>query len=202
MKDGIGRDDTAATTPGSEPALCALGCTCPEGNLASIWGVDELSGRTVAISILPTRSTGVFVGQGEDETVRSSRRSIWPGICSACFPGCADPSARAIWQSITTAARINRRRENHGPTAHQGAANQNTLLSLKRQVRFLEDGHAPLSKRELLTRLVYQHINEYRGSAKTLTRQSNRFYHWMGISFPAWAAARYNRGWPGNETQH
>jgi len=40
---------------------------------------------------------------------------------------------------------------------------KNTLLSLKKQVRFLEDGHDLLErKRELLTRLVYERIGEYR----------------------------------------
>ena len=40
---------------------------------------------------------------------------------------------------------------------------KNTLLSLKKQVQFLEDGHDLLErKRELLTRLVYERIGEYR----------------------------------------
>lgn len=40
---------------------------------------------------------------------------------------------------------------------------KNTLLDLKKQVRFLEDGHDLLErKRELLTRLVYERIGEYR----------------------------------------
>jgi len=40
---------------------------------------------------------------------------------------------------------------------------KNTLLSLKKQVRFLEEGHDLLErKRELLTRLVYERIGEYR----------------------------------------
>jgi V/A-type H+/Na+-transporting ATPase subunit D len=40
---------------------------------------------------------------------------------------------------------------------------KNTLLKLKKQVRFLEDGHDLLErKRELLTRLVYERIGEYR----------------------------------------
>ena len=40
---------------------------------------------------------------------------------------------------------------------------KNTLLSLKKQSRFLEEGHDLLErKRELLTRLVYERIGEYR----------------------------------------
>jgi len=40
---------------------------------------------------------------------------------------------------------------------------KNTLLGLKKQVRFLEEGHDLLErKRELLTRLVYERIGEYR----------------------------------------
>lgn len=40
---------------------------------------------------------------------------------------------------------------------------KNTLLGLRKQVRFLEDGHDLLErKRELLTRLVYERIGEYR----------------------------------------
>ncbi|MCB1830327.1 MAG: V-type ATP synthase subunit D [Chromatiaceae bacterium] len=61
---------------------------------------------------------------------------------------------------------------------------KNTLLSLKRQVRFLEDGHALLErKRELLTRLVYQHINEYRVQRENAHQAIKQAYHWMGISF-------------------
>jgi V/A-type H+-transporting ATPase subunit D len=40
---------------------------------------------------------------------------------------------------------------------------KNTLLRLKKQVQFLEEGHDLLErKRELLTRLVYERIGEYR----------------------------------------
>ncbi|QIK37378.1 V-type ATP synthase subunit D [Caldichromatium japonicum] len=40
---------------------------------------------------------------------------------------------------------------------------KNTLIRLKKQARFLEDGHDLLErKRELLTRLVYERIGEYR----------------------------------------
>jgi V/A-type H+-transporting ATPase subunit D len=61
---------------------------------------------------------------------------------------------------------------------------KNTLLNLKKQVRFLEDGHALLErKRELLTRLVYQRINEYRAQRETAHRAIKEAYHWMSISF-------------------
>ena len=40
---------------------------------------------------------------------------------------------------------------------------KNTLLNLKKQVKFLEEGHDLLErKRELLTRLVYERIGDYR----------------------------------------
>ncbi len=40
---------------------------------------------------------------------------------------------------------------------------KNTLLALKKQTKFLEEGHDLLErKRELLTRLVYERIGEYR----------------------------------------
>jgi V/A-type H+-transporting ATPase subunit D len=40
---------------------------------------------------------------------------------------------------------------------------KNTLLRLKKQVKFLEEGHDLLErKRELLTRLVYERIGAYR----------------------------------------
>ncbi len=40
---------------------------------------------------------------------------------------------------------------------------KNTLLKLKKQVKFLEEGHDLLErKRELLTRLVYERIGDYR----------------------------------------
>ncbi len=40
---------------------------------------------------------------------------------------------------------------------------KNTLLSLKKQAKFLEEGHDLLErKRELLTRLVYERVGEYR----------------------------------------
>lgn len=55
---------------------------------------------------------------------------------------------------------------------------KNTLLRLKKQVRFLEEGHDLLErKRELLTRLVYERIGEYRrlrGEAEALLEGAYR----------------------------
>ncbi|MCP4287882.1 MAG: V-type ATP synthase subunit D [Gammaproteobacteria bacterium] len=60
---------------------------------------------------------------------------------------------------------------------------KNTLLSLKKQVRFLQDGHSLLErKRELLTRLVYQRISEYRAQRNLAHTAIKQAYHWMSIS--------------------
>ena len=60
---------------------------------------------------------------------------------------------------------------------------KNTLLRLKKQVRFLEDGHDLLErKRELLTRLVYERISAYqhlRSEAQTALKEA---YHCLGIT--------------------
>lgn len=60
---------------------------------------------------------------------------------------------------------------------------KNTLIKLKKQVQFLEEGHDLLErKRELLTRLVYSRIGEYRklrGHAQETLREA---YRWIGIS--------------------
>ena len=50
-------------------------------------------------------------------------------------------------------------------------------------VRFLEDGHALLErKRELLTRLVYQHIKEYQGRKSTAHAALRKAYRWLAIA--------------------
>ncbi len=60
---------------------------------------------------------------------------------------------------------------------------KNALLALKRQVRFLQDGHALLErKRELLTRLVYQRIGEYREHRHNARQALREAYHWMSIA--------------------
>ncbi len=60
---------------------------------------------------------------------------------------------------------------------------KNALLQLTRQVRFLEEGHALLErKRELLTRLVYQHIGTYREQRRNARKALGEAYHWLGIA--------------------
>jgi V/A-type H+-transporting ATPase subunit D len=63
------------------------------------------------------------------------------------------------------------------------APTKSALLNLRKQVRFLEDGHTLLErKRELLTRLVYQHIQEYRGLKKTANDSLKQAYRWLTIA--------------------
>ncbi len=60
---------------------------------------------------------------------------------------------------------------------------KSTLLDLKKQVQFLEDGHALLErKRELLTRLVYSRIGEYRKLRSETHAAIKQAYHWLSIS--------------------
>ncbi len=60
---------------------------------------------------------------------------------------------------------------------------KSTLLSLKRQVRFLEDGHSLLErKRELLTRLVYQRLREYRELREDAHAALKTAYHWLSMA--------------------
>jgi V/A-type H+-transporting ATPase subunit D len=60
---------------------------------------------------------------------------------------------------------------------------KSALLGLKRQVGFLRQGHDMLErKRELLTRLVYERLAQYR-SLRGAARQSlQEAYHWLGIA--------------------
>lgn len=63
------------------------------------------------------------------------------------------------------------------------APTKSALLNLRKQVRFLEDGHALLErKRELLTRLVYQHIKEYQGKKQTAHEKLRVAYRWLSIA--------------------
>jgi V/A-type H+-transporting ATPase subunit D len=63
------------------------------------------------------------------------------------------------------------------------APTKSALLHLRKQVRFLEDGHALLErKRELLTRLVYQHIKDYQEKKKTAQEALNKAYRWLAIA--------------------
>jgi len=60
---------------------------------------------------------------------------------------------------------------------------KNTLIKLKKQVKFLEEGHNLLErKRELLTRLVYSRIGEYRKLRKETQDALARAYRWLGVS--------------------
>ncbi|KAA3630053.1 MAG: V-type ATP synthase subunit D [Proteobacteria bacterium] len=60
---------------------------------------------------------------------------------------------------------------------------RSALLAVRRQVAFLEQGHQLLErKKELLTRLVYERLAQYRelrGEARTLLAAA---YRWLGIS--------------------
>lgn len=63
------------------------------------------------------------------------------------------------------------------------APTKSALINLRKQVRFLENGHALLErKRELLTRLVYQHINEYRDKKQTAHAALRSAYRWLSIA--------------------
>ena len=63
------------------------------------------------------------------------------------------------------------------------APTKSALLNLRKQVRFLEDGHALLErKRELLTRLVYQHIKEYQAKKNTAHEALKKAYRWLAIA--------------------
>jgi len=60
---------------------------------------------------------------------------------------------------------------------------KNTLLKLKKQVKFLEDGHDLLErKRELLTRLVYERIGEYRYLREEAQRAVREGYRCLGLT--------------------
>ncbi len=60
---------------------------------------------------------------------------------------------------------------------------KSALLALKRQVTFLEQGHALLErKKELLTRLVYERLGQYRqlrNQARTALEQA---YRWLSVT--------------------
>lgn len=60
---------------------------------------------------------------------------------------------------------------------------KNTLLNLKKQVQFLEEGHALLErKRELLTRLVYERIGAFRQLREQTRIAVAEGYRWLGIT--------------------
>ena len=60
---------------------------------------------------------------------------------------------------------------------------KSTLLELRRQVKFLEAGYELLErKRELLTRLVYERLAEYRKIRKQAFDTLQDAYQWLGIT--------------------
>lgn len=65
----------------------------------------------------------------------------------------------------------------------RAAPTKSALLALRKQAKFLENGHALLErKRELLTRLVYEHIKEYQGLKQEANRALRTAYHWLSIA--------------------
>ena len=60
---------------------------------------------------------------------------------------------------------------------------KSALLALKRQAGFLRQGHDMLErKRELLTRLVYERLAEYRALRGTARQSLQDAYRWLGIA--------------------
>ncbi|MBI3569789.1 MAG: V-type ATP synthase subunit D [Gammaproteobacteria bacterium] len=60
---------------------------------------------------------------------------------------------------------------------------KSALLSLKRQVSFLEQGHAMLErKRELLTRLVYERLDQYRKLRAEVRDGLKEAYRWLALA--------------------
>lgn len=60
---------------------------------------------------------------------------------------------------------------------------KSALLDLKRQVTFLQEGHDLLErKRELLTRLVYEHLTRYRQLRHEARAALEDSYHWLSIT--------------------
>lgn len=60
---------------------------------------------------------------------------------------------------------------------------KSALLSLRRQVIFLEQGHAMLErKRELLTRLVYERLAQYRKLRTEVRTVLVEAYRWLGMA--------------------
>lgn len=60
---------------------------------------------------------------------------------------------------------------------------KNNLLRLRKQLKFLHNGHSLLErKRELLTRLVYERIADYRTRKAEAEAQLEKAYHWLAIT--------------------
>lgn len=63
------------------------------------------------------------------------------------------------------------------------APTKSTLLMLKRKVAFLEQGHSLLErKKELLTRLVYERLKQYRRLRQEAKASVTKAYYWLGIT--------------------
>ena len=74
------------------------------------------------------------------------------------------------------------------------APTKSALLNLRKQVRFLKDGHTLLErKRELLTRLVYQHIKEYQDLQTTAHAAVQKAYRWVTAPSRRPSSARRRR---------
>ncbi len=59
---------------------------------------------------------------------------------------------------------------------------KSALLQVSRQARFLEQGQAMLEKkRDLLTRLVYERLAQYRELRAEAALELKEAYHWLGI---------------------
>lgn len=59
---------------------------------------------------------------------------------------------------------------------------KSTLLQIGRQVRFLEQGQGMLEKkRDLLARLVYERLAQYRNLRAQTMRELTEAYQWLGI---------------------
>ena len=59
---------------------------------------------------------------------------------------------------------------------------KNALLQVTREVRFLEQGQQMLEKkRDLLTRVVYERLAQYRELRNQTEKELSDAYHWLGI---------------------
>jgi len=59
---------------------------------------------------------------------------------------------------------------------------KSALLQVGRQVKFLEQGRQMLEKkRDLLTRLVYERLAQYRELRVLAIKELAEAYHWLGI---------------------
>ena len=60
---------------------------------------------------------------------------------------------------------------------------KSALLRIRRQVEFLQQGHDMLErKRDLLTRLVYERLRQYREMRRQTRETLDRAYRWLGIA--------------------